>query len=98
MELPGLVEALFQLLERLELLCEERMQRGIEAEQAAQVQAILRYRLTRLVSKLLRATCLPTPWGPQAPGGLPDVSDLGPAECLGLDVCAGCCLALVSST
>ncbi|GAB4823567.1 hypothetical protein N2152v2_010613 [Parachlorella kessleri] len=49
-ELPGLVEALFQLLERLELLCEERMQRGIEAEQAAQVQAILRYRLTRLVT------------------------------------------------
>ena len=44
------MEALFQLLERLELLCEDRMQRGIEVEQAAQVQAILRYRLTRLVS------------------------------------------------
>jgi hypothetical protein len=49
-ELPRQAEALFQLLDGLEQLCEDRIARGLEREPAAQVQAILRYRLTRLVS------------------------------------------------
>lgn len=50
-DLPAITEDLFRLLGALEALCEDRIARGIEREHAAQIQAQLRYRMTRLVRR-----------------------------------------------